>query len=50
MKKIRDLSKDLSGKFSHGSVAQRFYIALVKRAEASIRDSLAIDEEIFEGI
>lgn len=46
--KIRNLSKDLSGKFPQGSVTQRFYIELARRAEASIRDCLARDEEIFE--
>ena len=46
--KIRDSSKDLSKKYSMGSVTQRFYVSLSDRAEVYIRDWLARDEEMFE--
>ena len=46
--KLRDQAKDFSQKFPVGSPTQRFYLLLSERAELSIRNSLARDEELFE--
>lgn len=46
--KLRDQANNLSQKFPAGSPTQRFYFALARHANASIRHSLARDEEIFE--
>ncbi|NQE06102.1 hypothetical protein C5S32_09555 [ANME-1 cluster archaeon GoMg1] len=46
--KLRDQAKNFSQKFPVGSPTQRFYLSLSERAELSIRNSLARDEELFE--
>jgi hypothetical protein len=46
--KLRDQAKELSQKFPMGLPTQRFYLSLSERAELSIRNSLARDEELFK--